>query len=142
MLKYLNLSNSDLIEIGDKLNHWKWDARLGEKPENWDGMLNYTLGEDHNIPTKRDIIRPYLEYIERHTTKKARIKYHHLNNCNMTIIQHEIWWIKDVFSKLFGLGFYSKKNKRLMGEILQGLADNHMHKDIIDKYGSKTSIKD
>lgn len=126
----------DLIEIDDNLNNWEWDYRLGEKPKNWDDIPDYILNNHHNFPTKYGTINPITSYIKQKVSRKEILKYHHLKNCNMTRMQHEIWWIKNQISKFFHIGFYSKKNKKIMSNILGEIANKDKEEWIHKIYGN------
>lgn len=94
------LSNQDLIEIHDTLNCWKWDDRLGKKPEDWDTMPHFKNSfcvlNFHKISkkakTKHNIIKPLMECIELTIPQKAILRYHHLHNLGRTEQQFEDWW--------------------------------------------------
>lgn len=86
-------------------------------------MLDYSFNNSNNFPTKHEIMKPITNYIEQKVSEKELLKYHHLNFCNMTRLQHEIYWIKRQVSKFFNIGFYSKKQEKLMAEVLQQLVD-------------------
>ncbi len=111
--KILNqCSKQDLIEVYDNINNWKWDSRLGEEPNNWNELPDYIWVNHHNHPTKRDIVKPITNFIQQKISEKDLLKYHHINNCDMTEWQHEIWWIKEQISKFFGIGFYNRKSQK------------------------------
>lgn len=54
-------SNPDLRDIYKKLNNWKWDSRLGEKPDNWDNLPHYS--PDINKTSKTMYVTPILNRI-------------------------------------------------------------------------------
>lgn len=125
----------DLIEIHDNLNSWKWDIRLGNKPIDWDTIPDHIFNNHHDFPTKYKITKPIFDYINKKVSEKELFKYHHLNNCNMTRLQHEIYWIKRQISKLFGIGFYSKKYQSIIFKILTDLKERDHKKWINETYG-------
>lgn len=116
-------SKQDLIEIQHKLNRWKWDNRLGEKPKDWDDMPDYIVNNPYNFPTKYEFMKPITNYIKQKINEKESLKYHHLNFCNMNRLQHEICWIKNQLSKFFKVGFYGRKGQENIRNILQQLVD-------------------
>lgn len=118
-----NLSKRELAAIRDSLNNWEWDDRLGSKPDNWDTMPNYSFHELHKGKTKYDIINPIAESIEKHIGRKECLKYHHLHNLNRTRLQFEWWWWKDIFSRWFRVGFYSRKNQRIIASVLSSIVE-------------------
>lgn len=50
------LSNKQLNQIYDDLNHWKWNEYAGKEPEGW---VNKTYGEKYRI------VKPILSSIEK-----------------------------------------------------------------------------
>jgi hypothetical protein len=78
-----------------------------------------------------------MNYIKMRTSEKERLKYHHMKNCNMTIIQHEIWWIKHCFEKLFKIGFYSKRSKLIMNQVFEKIIEKDRKEYINNTYNSK-----
>lgn len=130
-------SKQDLIEIYSHLNHWEWSYKLGDKPNEWDSMPDYIMNNHHDFPTKRDIIKPIINYINQKVSEKDLLKYHQLTNCNMTRLQHEIWWLKRQLSKLFGIGFYSKKTQLMIKQVLGDLAEKDHKKWIYETYGGR-----
>lgn len=89
----VKFSKQELVEIYDVLNKWGWDDRLGDKLSNWDELVSYSL--DKHVPSKYNIIMPIIKCIESRVSQKALLKYHHLKNCGMSRLQHEIWWIRN-----------------------------------------------
>ena len=95
MIDRLNgCSKKQLCEIYDNLNFWQWDSRLGSKPIDFDDMPN--RDKSSNFQKYREI-DPYMKAIEKMTTRKQRLKYHHLNNLGHSRLQFEKWWFKRIF---------------------------------------------
>ncbi|WP_405101745.1 hypothetical protein [Oceanobacillus sp. FSL H7-0719] len=134
--KMKDLSKQDLIEIGSRLNSWNWDERLGNKPKDWDVIPNFMINEGYKLETKHKIMAPYVDYIESKTTEKERFKYHHMHNCHMTRLEHELWWINNRFQKIFRIGWYSKRNQAKLKNVLRKIADKN-HEDYIQDTYSK-----
>lgn len=86
-----NLTTKELLEIESKLKRWEWDDRLGYKPLGFDEMPNR---DRESLFCKYKVLKPYMEEIEKRTSEKQRLRYHHLNNLKRNRLQFEIWWIK------------------------------------------------
>ncbi|RCK12311.1 hypothetical protein DT075_14365 [Bacillus licheniformis] len=84
-------SKKELAEIHYNLNSWKWDYRLGAKPENWDELPNW---EPLNVLSKRLYILPIMDEILNIVGAKYLFKHFHLNKLNKSEREFEIWWLK------------------------------------------------
>lgn len=94
--KLLKTDFSLYPEICDILNHWKWDDRLGEKPEGWDALpysrpLEFWARRKEKL-TKYIIIHPVIKAIEDLAGEKSIFRYHHLHNLHRTELQFEDWY--------------------------------------------------
>lgn len=114
----LNYSKRELAEIWNTLNTWKWDDRLGEKPDNWDSLPDFNFTENHKNPTKRDYIKPYTTYIMNKIGEKECLRCHHINHLGKSNLQYKIWGLKQKLYKLFKVGFYSSKMQKELKMIL------------------------
>lgn len=56
------------------LNGWEWDDFIGEKPENFDNLLNWCR-EDKTVITKSYYISPKMDEIEKEIGKAACSRY-------------------------------------------------------------------
>lgn len=105
-IKEINLKHftkTELAEIYNTLNGWEWHKTLGEKPEEWDSLDDYEYFKFENISTKRNIIEPYMQHIKQLIGDKECLKWLHINELKRSRLQFEIWWIKRLFRKLFGV---------------------------------------
>lgn len=60
-------SKRELCEIYSNVNRWKWDERLGEKPERFDDLPKYNIHWWHKLAkrkTKADYLDPILYTIQ------------------------------------------------------------------------------
>lgn len=85
------LSVEELCEVYDKLNHWEWDGRLGEKPIGYDKLKWYHNGW-RPIKTRFSYLRPICKKIEETVTEKELLRYHHIHNLHSTNEDFEMWW--------------------------------------------------
>jgi hypothetical protein len=129
-------SKQDLIEIYHNIGCWKWDNRLGKIPDNWNDIPNFMLSDQYKLPTKFETTEPIIKYISSKVKEKEIMKYWHINYCNMTKFQHEIYWIKRCILKYFGIGFYSKKQQKMMKEILEDIAEKNKNNWVQNTYGN------
>lgn len=93
----MDLSKFDtttLAKIWNKLNEWKWADELGEKPEGYDTMINFS--NDESIPSKYLISRPIMNDIFNKIGYKECLRWHHVNNLNSTNEKFEQWWNKNI----------------------------------------------
>ena len=116
---------AQLIEIYDTVNHWNWHELLGEKPKCYDDMLDFHMNENYTLPTKSKILRPIIKGIKEVVKEKDLLKYHHINNLNSTEIEFTKWWYKRKIQKMLGIGFYSKKMRNKIKEVLTIVAEKH-----------------
>lgn len=126
-LSELNYSKKELAEIWNNLNCWKWDNRIGDKPENWDTIPDFHLNKTYTLPTKSKIIKKYTRYIMSKIGEKECLRYHHINNIGRTNTAFEIWWLKSKIQKLLGIGFYSKKSEKQIVNILSEIAQENQN---------------
>jgi hypothetical protein len=74
----------------DIFNGWKWpEDFIIQKPEDWDNLPNWKEKER----SKFSVSRPYTSKILCAIGMKETLRYHHINNLNMSNFQFEIWWI-------------------------------------------------
>lgn len=91
-------SKKELAEIYHKLNSFKWDYRLGAKPENWDELPNW---RPFNVLSKRLYIAPLMDKIQNIIGSKFIFQDLHMNKLNRSRMEFEIWWLKRSFRKFF-----------------------------------------
>lgn len=65
------LTHQDFLEILVKLNHWKWDERVGDKPEGLDDMTT---------DQKYEILKPYLRELQKLVSEYDWLRY---SNCEI-----------------------------------------------------------
>jgi len=126
------ISDNELAEIYENLNHWKWDNHLGEKPKDFDNLPNYFLSSHNSILTKEDILLPIMAQIEKQIGKWKLDYLRHVSRGGMTKLKFYKWKISDGFQKLFGVGLYSPKSRKIMKEILADISQRD-----IDRYNTK-----
>lgn len=129
-----NYSKQELAEISNKLNEWEWDDRLGKKPENWDGILDFHLSKNYKLPTKHKIIKPYITFIHKTIGEKEVFRWHHTHNLQRTKFEFEIWWLKRLISKLLRIGFYNKRFQKQLREVLINIAQDNQTDQVKEKY--------
>lgn len=131
-IDYSKFTKHELLEINSKLNRWEWDDRLGIKPDNFDNMPDFLLTKHDSIISKRDILEPIRMEIKKHVTEKETMHYHNVedtqNPFRMTQKQFKKYWRNQTLEKIFHIGFYSNNNKKIICEILQGIAQNQQDK--------------
>jgi hypothetical protein len=79
-----------LAKIWCTINGWEWAEELGNKPEGWDNMLNYTNKDDKG--TKSEIITPIMNIIQDKIGHKECLRYHNVVELNYTNQEFEDWW--------------------------------------------------
>ena len=93
-------SKQELIEIGDKLNHWQWDERLGPSPHGWDSMPNIAKSFTgrwrpfrKTSPNKYDTMRPLVREINWYVSTYDFLKFHWLHNLGKTEQEFIEWYL-------------------------------------------------
>lgn len=81
----------DLPEVWSRINHFEWDARLGEMPDGWENM---------SIPEKHQVTRDIYSCIESRSSNKELLRYHHKVELGRTDQQFDDWWESMVLSEL------------------------------------------
>lgn len=93
-----NFTDEELCSIYSNLNCWRWDERLGPKPEKWDRLPDFRSGLFGNLfPDKYKILHPYLRYIKKKVGEKELLRYHNtrsLRGHHWTNEQFEEWYAK------------------------------------------------
>lgn len=79
---YSKFNKDELISIYKRLNHWRWDERLGKKPFMFDWLCNYKKPDNIKLRmrmlfcaiwpfTKEDYIAPAMKEIKAHLKKRG-----------------------------------------------------------------------
>lgn len=97
------LGRNELTEVYYNLSSWKWDYRLGVKPDGWDDMPNWD--DNVSVLSKRLYVMPILQEIISLVGRKYLYKYLHLNVLGKTAFEFELWWIKGKFRRLFNKNY-------------------------------------
>lgn len=94
--KIINLSTEELCEVYYNLNGYRWDDRIGEKPEGFDDLPTWRNKWYHRFTrktTKRDYVEPMLMIVKDTLPEKD---YSHWLNVKkyklMTNEQFERFW--------------------------------------------------
>lgn len=91
-------TKEELCRIYDNLNSWRWDDRLGKKPNGWDDLPNYrrtSIGKMF-FNSKYKIIRPIMAQIEEEIGKKKLLEWHWIHNLHKTKEEFEAWLSKEM----------------------------------------------
>lgn len=88
-------NQSELCEIYNNLNSWKWDDRIGTKPKDFEKLPAYNGKWYHRLfrrKTKYEVLIPAMNLIKSLVSEKELLRYHHLNNLGSTNEAFEQWW--------------------------------------------------
>lgn len=89
--KQLNkFTTEELCSIYNNLNYWKWDERLGRKPDNFEHLPDYQK-KRYGI-SKDTYITPIIKEIRRRVSEHDLLRFHHINNLGRTEKEFEEWW--------------------------------------------------
>ena len=103
MVDLSKFTTKELCEIEHNLNAWKWDDRLGEKPDGWDGMPDYKSPFKRRfIKTKIAILLPIMKNIKNIVGQKEIYHYHHTCILGHTEDEFQKWYDKEVSNRVFG----------------------------------------
>lgn len=95
MMSLEGYTTEELCEIYENLNSWKWDDRIGRKPEGWDKFPKYNYHWYHKLirrRTKMYYIEQPMEQIENVVPKKEILRYHNVHVLGETNEDFEKWW--------------------------------------------------
>ena len=91
-----DFTGEELCSIYLTLNFWRWDERLGPKPDKWDRLPDFRRGLFKNVrPDKSKIISPYMDSIREKIGEKEILRYYHMyckSGRKWTNEQFEEWW--------------------------------------------------
>lgn len=90
-----SFSQDELCEIYHNVNEWRWDDRLGDKPEGFDSLPDFNWRLRHKIArrkTKEEIIGPVFREIKKLVPEKELLRHHHIVNLGRTNEEFEKWW--------------------------------------------------
>lgn len=94
-------TEEELCQIYDNLNSWRWDDRLGEKPNGWDNLPNFRstrIGE-RLFNSKFKIITPIKHEIVCMVGNKKLHEWHWIHNLHKTKEEYEAWLFKEMADK-------------------------------------------
>lgn len=89
--KINSLSNEELCEVYNVLNHWGWDDRIGEKPDGWERLHYWKVGLWPER-TRHSYLEPICKRISEIVSEKELLRYHHIHNLHRTNEEFEMWW--------------------------------------------------
>lgn len=89
-------STDELCEIYNNLNSWRWDERVGEKPDNFDKLPKYNVHWWHKLfkrKTKSDYLVPVIHFLYYILPRKDYLYWKNVKKRKtMTDEQFERFW--------------------------------------------------
>src|SRR5699024_3800018 len=109
------------------------------KPDGFDEMPDYIMNKNLNIENKSDnyAFRMFADTLSELLTEKESLKYHHIHVLKRTPFQFYKFWYKYKIEKFLGIGFYSKKRRKMMKEILSEIAKENNQEQLRGVYNKK-----
>lgn len=92
-------SNEEICEMIYNLNIWKWDDRVGDKPDGFDQMPLYNRHWWHKLmrrETRIDYINPAMSYLQKRVSMREFYFFANVTRSKrMTSEEFEKWWEKE-----------------------------------------------
>lgn len=78
-----NVPRPEWPAIYHNLNSWKWDDRLGVKPEHWDSIPEFYRGHFRSVKNfilnnRYKILRPVMNYIRLYVGERELLHYNYV----------------------------------------------------------------
>lgn len=135
-------NKKELLQFYDSFNSWEFPEELKKyEPSNFEEMPDFIINKNIKIETKdnNETFKLFIGLLKELLTEKEILKHHHIYNLDRNLFQFYYWWYKRKIEKYFSIGFYSKKNKEMITEVLRSIYEQENQSQLEGIYSNKYS---